>query len=150
MPKFRTKLLSAGGTATGFEVPAKVVEALGAGKRPPVNVTINGAHTYRNTVAVYGGEYLIGVSAENREKAGVKAGDMLDVTLELDTKKREVVVPADLKKALAKDAKAKAFFASLSYSKQSRFVLLIEGAKAADTRERRIAKTIADLRAGKA
>jgi len=80
MAKFRTKLLSAGKTATGFEVPESAVAQLGAGKRPAVNVTING-FTYRNTVAVYGGKFLVGVSAENREGAGVKAGDMLEVTL---------------------------------------------------------------------
>ncbi len=52
--RFRATLELAGKTATGFEVPAPVVDALGAGKRPPVRVTING-HTYRNTVAVYAG-----------------------------------------------------------------------------------------------
>lgn len=33
----------------GFVVPAHVVELLGAGKRPPVKVTING-YTYRTTI----------------------------------------------------------------------------------------------------
>ena len=52
--KFRTKILQAGKTATGIELPTKIVEALGAGKRPPIRVTING-YTYRSTVAVMGG-----------------------------------------------------------------------------------------------
>jgi len=60
--RFRTTLLLAGKTATGMRVPDEVVEALGAGKRPPVRVTING-YTYRNTIAVYGNQYLVGVSA---------------------------------------------------------------------------------------
>ncbi len=51
---FRTTLLLGGKTATGIEIPAEIVEGLGAGKRPPVRVTING-HTYRSTVAVMGG-----------------------------------------------------------------------------------------------
>ena len=76
--KFRAKLELAGKTATGMEVPAKVVDILGAGKRPPVRVTING-YTYRNTVAVYGGRFLLGVSAQNREGARVAAGDVVDV-----------------------------------------------------------------------
>ena len=63
--KFRTTLLQSGPTATGFVVPDEVVEALGSGKRPPVRVTING-YTYSNTVAVMGGEYMVGVSAEHR------------------------------------------------------------------------------------
>jgi hypothetical protein len=52
---FRTTILTAGKTATGIEVPPEVVEALGASKRPPVRVTING-YTYRNTIAVMNGK----------------------------------------------------------------------------------------------
>jgi hypothetical protein len=146
--RFRTMLLSAGKTATGFEVPAKVVETLGAGKRPPVRVTIKG-FTYRNTVAVYGGKFLVGVSAENREGAGVAAGDMLDVELELDSAPREVVVPRDLAAALKKNKGAKQFFDGLSYSRKQWFVLSIEGAKTAETRERRLVKAMTMLSEGR-
>lgn len=71
--RFRTTLQGAGKTATGIVVPADLVAGLGHGKRPPVRVTI-GAHTYRSTVAVMGGQFMIGVSADNRAKAGVQAG----------------------------------------------------------------------------
>ena len=142
--KFRTTLELAGKTATGFRVPAEVVTALGRGKRPPVRVTING-YTYRNTVAVYGDEYLIGVSAENRAKAGVAAGDVLDVDLELDDQPREVVVPDDFAAALAANAGAKRAFDALSYSNKQAHVLSVEGAKTAETRQRRIDKAIAQL-----
>lgn len=71
--KFRTVLEQAGKTATGIHVPDEVVEGLGAGKRPPVRVTING-YTYRSTVASMGGRFLVGVNAQNREAAGVAAG----------------------------------------------------------------------------
>ena len=146
--KFRTKLLSAGKTATGFEVPASAVDALGSGKRPPVKVTING-FTYRSTVAVYGGKFLVGVSAENREGAGVKAGDMLEVALEHDAAPREAEVPADLQAALRREPKALQAFEALSYSNKRRHTLAIEAAKAPETRARRIAKSVADLKAGK-
>jgi len=148
MAKFRTKLLSAGKTATGFEVPESAVAQLGAGKRPAVNVTING-FTYRNTVAVYGGKFLVGVSAENREGAGVKAGDMLEVTLELDTAPREVQVPSDFKKALSREPKALKAFNALSYSNKRRFTLAIEAAKAPEPRARRIESSVKQLKAGK-
>src|SRR6266540_1622273 len=72
--KFRTRILQARKTATGIEVPASVVAALDAGKRPKVSVTLNG-YTYRSSIAVMGGKYLIGVSARVREKAGVAGGD---------------------------------------------------------------------------
>jgi Bacteriocin-protection, YdeI or OmpD-Associated/Domain of unknown function (DUF1905) len=143
--RFRATLGSAGKTATGFEVPREVVESLGAGKKPPVRVTIGG-HTYRSTIAPRGDRFLLGVSAENRELAGVAAGDVLDVELELDTGPREVEVPADLAAALAGDAAAREFFESLSYSQKKWYVLPIEQAKADATRERRVQKALGMLR----
>jgi len=146
--RFRTKMLTTGKTALGFEIPPEVVEGLGAGKRPPVLVTING-YTYRNTVAVYGGVYMIGVSAENRAQAGVAGGETLDVDLELDTAPREVEVPPELKAALDSDAAAKATFDNLSYSNKSWHALQVTGTNNPETRARRIEKSIAALRAGK-
>jgi hypothetical protein len=146
--RFRTTLELAGKTATGFRVPADVVAALGAGRRPPVVVTING-FTYRNTIAVYGDESLLGVSAENRAGAGVAAGDIIDVDLELDTAPREVIVPADLQAALDADPAAAAFFERLSYSNRQRHVLAVEGAKSDETRSRRIARSMALFHEGR-
>jgi hypothetical protein len=139
--RFRTPLVLHGKTATGFDVPASVVEALGGGKRPPVRVTING-YTYRNTVAVYGDQYLIGVSAEHRQGAGVAAGDVLDVELELDTAPREISVPPDLAAALDAAPRARAAFDALSYSTRSGHVQSVEAAKTTATRQRRIAKIV--------
>jgi len=146
--RFRTTLLSAGKTALGFEVPPNVVEGLGAGKRPPVLVTING-FTYRNTVAVYGGVYMIGVSAENRAAAKVKGGDEVDIDLELDTAPREVAVPPELQAALDADPAAKATFDKLSYSNKSFHALQVTGTNNPETRARRIEKSIGVLREGK-
>ena len=70
--QFRATVLQSGKTATGIRVPPEVVEALGAGKKPPVRVTMNG-HTYRSTVATLGGEFMLPVSAEVRKGAGVAA-----------------------------------------------------------------------------
>lgn len=146
--RFHATLLAAGKTATGFEVPEEIVTALGSGKRPAVRVTIKG-HTYRSTVAPMGGVFLIGVSAENREAAGVRAGDDLDVDLELDTEPRAVIVPPDLAAALGRDREAKRFFDTLSYSNKQGFVIPIVAAKSAETRERRIAKAVSSLHDGR-
>jgi hypothetical protein len=143
--RFRTTIELAGKTATGMRVPAEVVAALGRGKRPPVRVTIGG-HTYRSTIAVYGDEYFIGVSAENRAVAGVAAGDEVGVEVELDEQPREVSVPADLAEALARDPEASAAFERLSYSHKRQHVLSTEGAKTAETRPQRIAKALELLR----
>ncbi len=142
--RFRTVVLLGGKTATGIRIPPEVVAGLGQGKRPPVRVTIRG-HTYRSSVAVMGGDFMVGISAENRATAGVAAGDELDVDIELDTEPREVSVPADLADALGRDPAAKRSFDQLSYSGKQRYVLPITGAKTPETRQRRIAKAISDL-----
>jgi hypothetical protein len=146
--RFRATVEQAGRTATGIEVPETVVEGLGAGKRPPVRVTING-YTYRSTVASMGGRFMVGVSAENREASGVVGGDVVDVDIELDTAPREVTVPKDFAAALMKDAKAKKTFDGLSYSNKGWHVQSIEGAKTDETRQRRIAKSIDALHDGR-
>ena len=146
--RFRTKMLTAGKTALGFEIPPEVVEGLGAGKRPPVLVTING-YTYRNTVAVLGGRYMIGVSGEHRGPARVTAGDEVDVDLELDTAPRVISVPPDFGAALDAEPAARRTFDGLSYSNKSWHTLQIEGAKSAETRARRIEKSVGALREGR-
>ncbi|MEP7025501.1 MAG: YdeI/OmpD-associated family protein, partial [Actinomycetota bacterium] len=141
---FQTTILRAGKTATGIQVPPEIVEALGSGKKPPVRVTVNG-HTYRSTVAVMGGVFMIGVSAQNRTAAGVAGGDEVEVDVELDTEPRVVTVPPDLAEALDAAPAARRKFDSLSYSHQLQHVLAIEGAKAAETRQRRVSKAITML-----
>ena len=91
--RFQATLKLHGKTATGMEVPADVVAALGS-KRAAVRGTING-HAYRSTVAARGDLFLLPVSAEVRKAAGIAAGDRLDVELELDTEPRELAVPED-------------------------------------------------------
>ncbi|HET9880058.1 MAG TPA: YdeI/OmpD-associated family protein [Candidatus Limnocylindria bacterium] len=146
--RFRTTILQSGKTATGIRVPDEVVESLGAGKRPPVTVTINGV-SYRNTIAVMDGAYMVGVSAENRAATGVKGGDEVDVDIELDTAPRTIDVPEDLAAALAADPQARATFDALSNSNKGWHVLQVTGAKTDETRQRRIAKSVASLREGK-
>lgn len=146
--RFRTTIEQSGKTATGIRVPDEVVEGLGAGKRPPVSVTING-YTYRSTVAVMGGVFMVGVSAEHRAGAGIAGGDEVDVDIELDTSPREVSVPADLAAALDAVPAARRTFDGLSYSNKSWHTLQVEGAKSDETRQRRIEKSIAALREGR-
>ena len=146
MPTFRTTLVRGDGTTMGMVVPPEIVDALGKGKRPPVKVTING-YTYRSSVAVMGGKFMVGVANEHRKPAKVENGGTVDVTLELDTEKREVVVPPELAAALAKDKAAKAAWDKLSYSHQRQHVEPLAAAKAEDTRARRVAKTMEMLKA---
>jgi hypothetical protein len=146
--RFRTTILQGDKTATGIRVPAEVVETLGAGKRPKVRVTIHD-FTYRSSVAIVDGTFMIGVSAENRAGAGIAGGDEVDVDVELDTAPREVTVPDDLAAALEAEPSARRTFESLSYSNKSWHTLQIEGAKTDETRQRRIARSIEALREGR-
>jgi hypothetical protein len=142
---FTATLELAGKTATGVQVPDDVVERLGAGKRPPVVVTVNG-HTWRSTIAVMGGRFLLGVAAEHRVPAGVAAGDVIDVTVALDDAPRTVELPGDLADAL-EAAGARAAFDRLPPSHRKEHVRAVEEAKRPDTRARRIAKAVASLQA---
>jgi len=146
---FKTKLLQGDGDTTGFVIPDKIVEALGHGKKPKVTVTINGKFSYPNTVAVMGGKYMIGISKERRKLAGVAGGEMIEVTLELDTAPRVMEVPPDLQVALEKDKAAKAYFATLSYSNQRRHIDPVNDAKTPETRARRIEKSVALFHEGR-
>jgi hypothetical protein len=146
--KFRAKVETSGKTTMGFQVPPEIVEKLGAGKRPPVRVTING-YTYRSTVAPIGGVFMMGLSAENRAGAKVTGPGVIDVDMELDTAPREVTVPPEFAKALAIEPAAKKTFDGLSYSNKSWHVLQVQGAKSDETRRRRIAKSVEALREGR-
>lgn len=146
--RFRTTILQSGKTATGIEIPADIVERLGGGKRPPVRVRI-GSYTYRSTIAVLGGAYMVGVNADHRVAAGVKGGDVVDVDIELDTQKREVVLPADFAAALDGEPAARKTFDALSNSNKSWHVLSVDSARTDETRRRRIARSIAALREGR-
>jgi uncharacterized protein YdeI (YjbR/CyaY-like superfamily) len=92
------------------------------------------------------GEYFIPVAAAIRDASGASAGDMLSITVELDTDPRTVDVPEPLAKELKKDKKAAAAYEKLSYSNKKEMARSIESAKGEDTRARRLAKALASLR----
>ena len=143
--QFRATLETNGRTATGIEVPSAVVDALGAGKRPPVRITLH-EHTYRTTVARMGGRFLVPVSADVRRAAGVTAGDELDVGIELDDAPRTVDVPADLAAALAEEPTAAQAWEKLAYTHQKEWARSVEDAKKPETRARRVAAAVEALR----
>jgi bifunctional DNA-binding transcriptional regulator/antitoxin component of YhaV-PrlF toxin-antitoxin module len=142
MPKFKTAIMQAEGMdTTGIVVPDAVVEKLASGKRPKVAVTLNG-YTYRSTVAVMGGQFMLPLAKAHREAAGVKPGQKVEITLELDTAPREVEIPKDFAAALKK-AGLRAAFDKLAFTHRKEHVRAIEEAKASETRARRIDKALA-------
>ncbi|MBW4041750.1 MAG: DUF1905 domain-containing protein [Acidobacteria bacterium] len=131
------------GRNTGIPVPTEVLEALAGGRRPAVSVVVNG-YRYRSTVGSMGGHALIPFAAERRAESGIAGGDPLEVSLELDATPRETAVPEDLAVALAEADVRKAFDA-LSPSRRAAHVDAVEGAKAPETRARRIAAVVGSL-----
>jgi Bacteriocin-protection, YdeI or OmpD-Associated/Domain of unknown function (DUF1905) len=144
---FETTIQVEGRTATYFEVPLDIPELYGRA-RPPVRVQIGG-HTYRSTIAVYGGRYYLPLNRANRTAAGVAAGQTVTVEIDVDDEPRTVDVPEDLQKALAADAEAAAAYEGMSYSHRREYVDWIVEARRAETRRRRIEQTLERLRAGK-
>ena len=147
--RLTAELEATGGNTTGFRVPDGFVAELGGGGRPKIVATVNG-YQWRSSIARMGGEYWLGVSAANRSGAGVKAGDVLDVDVVLDTGVREVEMPEDLARALAADPEAQAFWDKLSFSNKRYHVEQITGARTEQTRARRIVKSVQLMSEGKA
>jgi hypothetical protein len=135
--------------ATGIQVPEEVVTKLGKGRNPKVKITLqNDAHQsydYRGIVQTSSGRFMLSLSAENREAAGLHPGDPVQVTLELDTEPRTLDVPDDLKAALSAKAGALEAFEALSFSKRKEFVRQVEEAKAQETRNRRISNVVTQM-----
>lgn len=129
--------------ATRITIPFDVEKVFG-GKRVPVKVSINGAD-YRSTIFRMGGKYLLAIPKRFRKAANVSGGEMITVEIERDTEIRVIVPPQDLAEALAENKEAKEIWENLSYTFQREYVLAIEDAKRAETRERRVRKTIAEL-----
>lgn len=125
--------------ATGITVPFDVEKIFGA-KRVPVKAWINGAE-YRGSVFRMGGKYMMAVPKVFRDAAGIKAGEKITVTIEMDTAKRTVEVPQDLADALEKAGLTETF-SKMSYTHQKEYARSIEEAKKPETRARRIEKAI--------
>jgi ribosomal protein L13E len=144
--RFESTIELGGKTATGIPVPDDVVAALGGGNRPPVRITVNG-YTYRTTAVRMGRRFLVPLSAEHREAAGLAAGDAVTVDIALDTAPREVTLPPDLETAM--DYAARTAYDALSYTHRKEWVRWVEEAKKPETRATRVEKTVAGLREGK-
>ena len=138
---FRTILKGEGRTAAGIAVPEELMAQLGPAKRYPVVVTINGDYTYRNSVSWYKGAFMISVSSENQKAAGVKGGDEVDVTVEIDEAPRVLDLPGDFAAALS-DAGVLEKFQTFSYSKQNSLLAPRAAAKSDATRVKNLAKAI--------
>ncbi|ROR64688.1 YdeI/OmpD-associated family protein [Agrococcus jenensis] len=133
------------GPAAAIVLDDEQVASLGGAKNAPVTLTI-GEATVRTRIGTMAGEHLLGLSKERREALGVEAGDEVDAVIALDEAERAIELPPELDAALAQDPAAKAAFDALAPSRRKELARGIGEAKAADTKERRLAKALDELR----
>ena len=145
--RFSVELERVQKTATMFRVPFDLEEAFGRA-RPPVKVTIR-SHTWRTTPGVYGGVGHIVVSRAVKAATGVDAGDRVRVTMELDTERRTVEAPRDLRSALDRKPEVAKAFDRMSLTHRREYVEWVEEAKRPETRARRVVGTVERVREGR-
>src|SRR5262249_1281076 len=93
----RCKIDTAGGESFTFiSIPFDVKKVFGKA-RLPVKLTIND-FTYRTTISVMGGKYCVPLRKSNRESAGVKAGDVVQISVVPDIEPRGYKSPRNQKK----------------------------------------------------
>lgn len=141
--KYETEVLGEGNHAS-LLIPDWVLEELKTNKRAPLKVTVNG-HTYQSTAVGVAGECRVVFPSAERKAAKVSSGDIVEVTLELDSGYREVQMPAELVKALKSNGLTKTF-ADLSYSKRKEYARQVSEAKTEETLLRRIDKVLEEIR----
>ena len=143
-----TTQLQARGPAAAVVLDDDQVAAIGEGpRRFPVVATVNG-YTWRTSVARMKGEFVVGLSREVRQGAGVEAGDEVEVTVALDVAPREVEVPGALAEALAADPEAAALFDRMAFTHRKEYARWVAEAKKEETRQRRVQQAVEMIRAG--
>jgi hypothetical protein len=112
----------------------------------PITVAI-GDYRYRTTIVSMGGRFLFGVNSRQRQDTGLAAGDVVEVTIEVDDAPREVEVPPELQAALDADPAAKAAFERLAFTHRKEHARSVADAKAPETKARRVERVLEALRA---
>jgi hypothetical protein len=149
MERFKAKLEPVPHGGHFVVVPPETVEAAGLKYGARVRGTVNAA-PFRSSLMKYSGIFHMGVHKATLAAAGAKEGDRVEVAIELDDQPLPTdVVPDDLARAIARDAKLGAAWRGLSPAHKREHVKHVIEAKQAETRARRIEKTIEALRAAK-
>lgn len=132
------------GNHASIAIPDSVLTELGANRRAPLRVTVNG-HTYQSTATAVDGECRVVFPSADRAAAGVNGGDTITVTLELDSGHREVELHPELDEALTSN-RVREYFETMAYSHRKEYARAVAEAKADDTRTRRVQAAIDKVR----
>jgi hypothetical protein len=131
-------------TATVLLTQDQVDERRGeAGRgRIPVAITFKGA-TFRTSVSVYRGEWMMVVNAQMRD-GGLTPGGSYVCDVTMDVEERVVEVPDDFRLAI-ENAGLTGRWDALAYSHRKEHVRAVEEAKKEQTRMSRIEKVVQSL-----
>jgi bifunctional DNA-binding transcriptional regulator/antitoxin component of YhaV-PrlF toxin-antitoxin module len=128
--------------AAFIEFPYPVEEEFGTKGQVKVRVEFDG-YEYRGSLAKMGYHcHCVGITQEIRKAIGKEPGDIIQVVLTKDKSPRIIEVPEDLAALLNKNLEVKKYFDDLSYTHKKEYVEWIVSAKKAETREKRLKKTI--------
>lgn len=129
-----------------IEFPYDVPTEFGVKGQVKIKAAFDGVE-YRGSLANMGGGcHILGIRKEIRQAIGKQAGDIVHVWLCQDTEPRILDIPDDFKILLDENPESRAFYNSLSYSNQKRYVTWITSAKKAETRNERLTNAISLLK----
>jgi hypothetical protein len=149
---FTAKLLQPAEAAKGnswtfLTLPKDASRKLPSRGMTTVEGTINGV-SFRATLEPDGQKsHWLKVDRKLSKAAGADVGD--EVTLELAQEALEPTVPADLRKALAANPKARALWEEITINARTDWIHWIVSAKQAETRARRVESACSMLAGGK-
>jgi hypothetical protein len=128
------------------QVPKEVSDQLGGRARIKVQGRLNQLPFRGSTMPTGDGTHCLGFRKDQRAAAGVEIGDVVTVELARDEEERLVEVPPELASALESERGLDAAFQALSYTRRKEMAASVASAKSAETRERRLAAALEELR----
>lgn len=84
-----------------------------------------------------------------KEAVKLNSAGKINMKAAIEKQERKIEIPADLKKWLAANKKAKTFFETLPFTSKKEMALALTGAKQEETRKRRFLKITTALKEGK-
>ncbi len=131
------------GNHAAIKIPDSQLAKLGANKRAPLRITING-YSYHSTATGVDGKCMVVFPTRDRLASGVAAGDTIRVTMELESGYRHVDIPQLLLNSLHQQGLLDVFMA-MNYTNRKAYCRLVADAKTEATQQRRVQKIIAAL-----
>lgn len=145
MHKFKAEIEIIGINPFVF-VPDKILQQIfkQAGKDKgyiPIKGAINDK-PYRQTLVKYGGGWRLYINTSMLKNSPKRLGEIIEVSVSLDTDKRETKPPENFVKALSQNVEAKAVFESLPASRKLEIVRYLGHLKTEDAIERNVKRAI--------